>query len=298
MVKCETSETDIVDSIPSYFGKILEGVKMQNELVSDKLEDFYSFMDKDIAVLLEVLQTTSNEVIQIFELMGSLKLNVDNLEASNQAQENKISTLRNNMAVLVSAFTDATQELQIAVDNGRIGLNTDPEPKRLNWSLYSKSGDADGSAPKDQCERLDPDNTVKAAESLLRAARRVRDQFEQFENMKNALLTTIEELQNELNDSKLLAENAIRDRDLNLNKASNLVGDLEALEKSCSEMKLKLEDYQSIANKLREKEEEISSLYRTIADKDQGNSFSTLAFRIQVVQSLLRGVFLTNFFYS
>lgn len=298
MVKCETSETDIVDSIPSYFGKILEGVKMQNELVSDKLEDFYSFMDKDIAVLLEVLQTTSNEVIQILELMVSLKLNVDNLEASNQAQENKISTLRNNMAVLVSAFTDATQELQIAVDSGRIALNTDPEPKRSNWSFYSKSEDADGYAPKDQCERLDPDNTVKAAESLLHAARRVRDQFEQFENMKNALLTTIEELQNELNDSKLLAENAIRDRDLNLNKASNLVGDLEALEKSCSEMKLKLEDYQSIANKLREKEEEISSLYRTIADKDQGNSFSTLAFRIQVVQSLLLGVFLTNFFYS
>lgn len=274
MVECETSATDIVDSIPSYFTKIIEGLKMQNKLVSDKLEDFSSSMDKDIAVLSEVLQTTSDEIIHMFELTSSLKLNVDNLEASNQALENKISTLQNNMTVLVSAFTDATQELQIAVHSGILGPSSHPELARSNRSLLPKSGEVDGSAVEDQCEKLDPDNPVEAAESLLLAAGRVRDQLEQFQSRESAWLATIEELQNEVKETKLHAENAIRDRDFNLNKASNLAGNLEALENSCNEMKLKLEDYQNNADKLREKEEEISSLYRTLADKDQGNSLS------------------------
>ncbi|RWR72107.1 myosin-11 [Cinnamomum micranthum f. kanehirae] len=269
MVECETSATDIVDSIPSYFTKIIEGLKMQNKLVSDKLEDFSSSMDKDIAVLSEVLQTTSDEIIHMFELTSSLKLNVDNLEASNQALENKISTLQNNMTVLVSAFTDATQELQIAVHSGILGPSSRPELATSNCSLYPKSGEVDGSAVEDQCEKLDSDNPVEAAESLLLAAGRVRDQLEQFQSRKSAWLATIEELQNEVKETKLHAENAIRDRDFNLNKASNLADNPEALENFCNEMKLKLEDYQNNANKLREKEEEIPSLYRTLADKDQ-----------------------------
>ncbi|XXG45164.1 hypothetical protein AAC387_Pa02g0323 [Persea americana] len=275
MVDCETSATDIVDSIPSYFTKIIEGLKMQNTLVSDKLEDFSSSMHKDIAVLSEVLQTTSDEIIHMFELASSLKLNVDNLEASNLALENKISTLQNNMTVLISAFTDATQELQIAVHSGILGPSSRPELASSNRSLYPKSGEVDGSAVEDQCEKLDSDNPVEAAESLLLAVGRVRDQLEQFQSMKSAWLATIEELQNEVKETKLHAENAIRDRDFNLNKASNLADDLEALENSCSEMKLKLEDYQNNANKLREKEDEISSLYRTLADKDQGQYFLT-----------------------
>ncbi|XP_077226817.1 TGN-related, localized SYP41 interacting protein isoform X3 [Tasmannia lanceolata] len=264
----ETGE-DLVDSIQSYFTKIVEGLDMQNKLLGSRFEGLSSSMDEHIAVLLQALQATKDEVTHMLELMESLKLNMTNLEAKNKAQENKLSMLQNDISILLSACTDATQDLQIDVHNGIPNPNSNPEQINPNCGMYSRSIEVDGDAMEEKLEKLGAGKYAKSVENLLLAARRVRTQSHQFENAKSMWLATIEDLKNKLQDSKSTTENAIQDRDINLNRVSKLEFDIEALQNCCSEMKLKLEDYQTKEDNMREKEAELASLSSTLAAKDQ-----------------------------
>ncbi|XP_058102110.1 trans-Golgi network-localized SYP41-interacting protein 1 isoform X2 [Magnolia sinica] len=269
VVNNETSTADLVNSIPSYLPKIVEGFNAQYKLLGEKIEGFSSSLDEQIAYLLPVLQTTKDDIIHMLELMESLKLNVNDLEACNQAQENQISTLKNSTSILLSACVDATQELHNEVNNNALDPKSMPDPESLNYSLYSRSREADNDAMEEHCDRFGASKCVKAADDLLLALGRVRAQSKQLENAKSIWLTTVEDLQNKLKESTITAENAIKDRDLNLNKVSKLDGDLEALNNYCNEWKLKVEDCQAKEEKLREKESELSSLHSSLAKKEE-----------------------------
>ncbi|KAF8408364.1 hypothetical protein HHK36_007513 [Tetracentron sinense] len=268
----DSSEMSIADinNIPSYLANTVEGFHMKNKLLEDKFESFSSSVDEFIAALLRALQATRDEVIVMCEHMECLEEKVKNAEVYKQAQENMLSTLENDIATLHSACTYATQELQFEVVNNLLDLSFDPELEKFNHSLYSEARESGGDAVvEDQRETLDGTKYVKAAENLLLAARRVRTQTEQFENIRNVSMTFIKDLQNKLNDTRLISENAIEERDLTRNIVSKLESDLETLQNLCSEMGLKLEDCQAKEDILKDREAELLSLNSTLAMKKQ-----------------------------
>lgn len=81
---------------------------------------------------------------------------------------------------------------------------------------------------------------------------------------------TVEELQNKLKQSITSLEKAIEERDLNQDRVSKLESEVEELQTSCSELRLKLNDSHSKEDKLKEREAEISSLSNTLLMKEKG----------------------------
>ncbi|KAF6165405.1 hypothetical protein GIB67_018849 [Kingdonia uniflora] len=86
------------------------------------------------------------------------------------------------------------------------------------------------------------------------------------EKLKNVSLITIENLQNKLKQNQVTSQNAIKERDLNCKRVSELESDLEALQSICSEMKLKVQDYQDKEYILKEKNADLPSMKTEVAD--------------------------------
>ncbi|XP_068656859.1 trans-Golgi network-localized SYP41-interacting protein 1-like isoform X2 [Aristolochia californica] len=252
----DRSAGDISESISSYIPKVLEGFLVQNKLLTGKFECFSSYMDEHVGVLSQALQATRNEVVHLLGVMESLKLNMKNFEASNQGQENKITMLHNNVEVLYAACSNAIQELQtvckVLDSNSSAGLDS--------LDLEIRGGD---NAPEEQLE------CIKAAEKLSVVVKHMQAKTEEFMSAKTVWLTLSEELQDELRHTKLAAENARKEKELSYERVHNLEEDLDALQISCREMKLKLEDYQVKEDKLREKEQELPLQYQTSLATDQ-----------------------------
>ncbi|XP_042504098.1 putative leucine-rich repeat-containing protein DDB_G0290503 isoform X2 [Macadamia integrifolia] len=251
------SETRTVDleNIPTCLAKAVEGFSMKNKLLEDKFEGFSSSLDELIAFLISSLRATKDDVIVMLERMDSLNEKVRDLEAHKESQESVITTLENEIAILLSTCRDATNQLQF--DNNLLDLSSIPELEKLYHDLYLDSRQGGGDAVHKQQEGVDGTEYVES-ENLLLAARKIQNQTRQFKNMKNVLLKTIEDLQKGLKETTLAFENAMQERDLNHDKASRLENDLESLQNYCSEMQHKLKDYKA-KEELRGKESELSS---------------------------------------
>ncbi|KAI7995882.1 hypothetical protein LOK49_LG11G00890 [Camellia lanceoleosa] len=78
----------------------------------------------------------------------------------------------------------------------------------------------------------------------------------EFENVRNVLVTAIEDSENKCTETRRNLENAIEERDLKQNKISKLESDLQSLQNSYQEMRFKLEDYQAKEDKLKDREAE------------------------------------------
>ncbi|XP_043723243.1 putative leucine-rich repeat-containing protein DDB_G0290503 isoform X2 [Telopea speciosissima] len=252
MVNSETRAVDL-ENISTCLTKAVEGFSMKNKLLADKFEGFSSSMDELIAFLISALRATRDDVIDMLQHMDSLNGKVRDLESYKESQEIVICTLENEIAMLLSTCRDATNQLQF--DNNLLDLSSIPELEKL----YHEARESDGDAVHKQQEGVDAKEHVKEPENLLLTAKKIRNQTRQFENMKNVLLKTIEDLQNGLKEMRLAFENAMQERDLNHDKASLLESDLKALQNDCSEMRHKLEDYEAKEKDLRGKEAELST---------------------------------------
>ena len=259
------------DSISSHFRKTVEGFQLRNKHIADKFEGFSSFLDEFITALLRKLQETQDGVVFVLEHVDTLKQKSKNLEMFQQEHETTIAMLENDVTTLLSACTDATRELQFEVKNNLLELSGVPELEKFNHTLFLEMTERDGDATPEQQQRLDGSKHVKAADALLIATRKVQALVKQFESTSNVAAATVEELQNKLKESRTSLEKAIEERDLNRDMVSKLKSEVEELQSSCSELRLKLEEeYQIKDNKLKEREAEVSSLYNTLLMKEQG----------------------------
>lgn len=248
----------------------MEGFQSKNKILADKFEGFSSLVDEFIAALLRKLQAVEDGVVVIVEHIESLKQKTKNLEMYKQEQETTVSMLEDDVKTLLSVCTDATSELQFQVKNNLLELSYVPELEKLNHSLFLEMRESDGDATIVQQQGVDGRKHLEAADKLLFATRKVQTLIKQFESTSNMAAATIEELQNKLKESKKGFEKAMEERDLNQNMISKLETDVEALQNSCSELRLKLEDYQTKEDKLKEREAEVSSFYSTLSMKEQG----------------------------
>ncbi|KAJ4960888.1 hypothetical protein NE237_020798 [Protea cynaroides] len=256
MVNGETRALDL-ENISACLSKAVEGFSMKYKFLEDKFEGFSGSMDELIAFLVSELRARRDNFIVMFERMDSLDKKVRDLEAHNESQQSVISTLENEVALLLSTCRDATNLLQF--ENNLLDLSSIPELEKLYHDSYPKEREGGGEAMHKQQEGVDGTEYVKVSENLLLAARKIQSQTRQFENMKNVLFKTIEDLQNDLKEMKLAFRNAMQERDINHDKASLLENDLKALQNDYSEMRYKLEDSEAKEKELRGGEAEVSS---------------------------------------
>lgn len=110
---------------------------------------------------------------------------------------------------------------------------------------------------------------MKTAEMLLQASRHSQDLGKLFLDVINKLTSVTEDMQKNLQKSNLRCNEVMEERDLYGAKIYMLETDIEALQNSCDEMKLKLDDYKEKEDNLRKRETELS----TSLSKYQGSSW-------------------------
>lgn len=258
------------DDITSCFRKTAEGFQMRTKILTDTFEHFSVSIDEFIAALLRKLQTTRDEVVRMTQCMDSLRGKVKNLEGCKQEHEEAMVMLQNDATVLLSACIDATRELQFEVKNNLLELNSVPELENLNRGFSQPESKVDGDDTTDHQKSLHGNRYHEAAENLLFSASKVQPLAKLFEMTSTVAASTIQDLQKKLQDTTTAYENVKDERDLHQNKVSKLESDVDALEHSCKELRLKVEDLEAKEEKLKENEAEISLLYDRLSRKEQG----------------------------
>ncbi|XP_059633606.1 trans-Golgi network-localized SYP41-interacting protein 1 isoform X2 [Cornus florida] len=257
------------DDIPSYFRKAVDGFHLRNRILADKVEGFSTTLDELIVALLTKLQATRDKVINTFKHMKSLNEKVKNMELDRHEQENTIAMLENDITILLSACSNATQDLENETQNHPLELSSASELEKLNQCSITEVRKVVGDAVAEHQQSPNRSKYVQTAEKLLFSATKVRAIIKQFENTRNVSANATEDLQNNLKETRKTLENAIDERAVIQNRVSELENDVEALQNSCSEMRLKLESYEAIEDKLKEREAELSSLYNSSLMKEQ-----------------------------
>ncbi|KAL9420774.1 hypothetical protein AB3S75_038363 [Citrus x aurantiifolia] len=257
------------DDITSCFRKTAEGFQMRTKILTDTFEHFSVSIDEFIAALLRKLQTTRDEVVRMTQCMDSLRGKVKNLEGCKQEHEEAMVMLQNDATVLLSACIDATRELQFEVKNNLLELNSVPELENLNRGFSQPESKVEGNDTTDHQKSLHGNRYHEAAENLLFSASKVQPLAKLFEMTSTVAASTIQDLQKKLQDTTTAYEKVKDERDLHQNKVSKLESDVDALEHSCKELRLKVEDLEAKEEKLKENEAEISSLYDRLSRKEQ-----------------------------
>ncbi|WOL01334.1 hypothetical protein Cni_G10050 [Canna indica] len=231
--------------VPS-LSRITGGLCSRSEFLINNFEVFCKGLDAYIEVAMQALQATMDKLVNVLEHCESLKLDMHKLEAHNETQQEKLVSLQKEMGKVFAACLDATQEL----------------------IEFSDSKDSSSTLEKEVCsggmEEVDIGRYGKVAESLLTAAKRIKNQYKQLANAEKLWLATTDDLKNKLTEAELIAETADQEQMLKQDRVSMLERDLEALKELSSEMKIKLESYQVKENMLKDKEEEILSMQNVL----------------------------------
>lgn len=271
-VEKDNAEVNVADGddMPSYLKTTVERLQLRDMILTQNLEHFSAFIDEFIGTLLRNLQARSDEAAAMVEHVKSFKQKANNLDIYKHEQENTIVILENDLKSLVSACTDATRDLQVEVKNKLLELSSVPELEELRHNLSLETGVTGGETTETHEQGTDGSKYDKKAGMLSVASRNVQALIKQFEMTSQVAAFTIEDLQNKLKEARTTSEKAIEERDLRQNRISKLEADVEALESSCTELTLKLEDYQVKEVTLKEKEAELSSLHNSLLMKEQG----------------------------
>ncbi|KAK9675473.1 hypothetical protein RND81_11G009200 [Saponaria officinalis] len=250
----DTSRVGAVESddISLYVQKIKESFNVKNKALTEQIGCFISFVNESNASLLQELLSTSKLVTPMVQKMNSLYVKMKNMETDNSGLENKVTALEDDVSSLLSACTEATQLLELEV-NKQI-------PEMISTSEFEGENDP----------MLRESKHVVAINMLLSASKKVCHVCEQLQNSRNSFSSETEGLQSSLNEAKVVANKALQERDLYSNKVHELETDLATIQNQCSELRLKLENYQEIEEaNLREKNAEISSLESTLMTKER-----------------------------
>lgn len=256
MVNGEVNVADNENAV-MHFGKALEGLRLRDKTLAEKIGSCSGILNDFILALLKRLRVAKDGVIVACELITSLKQRVNDVETDRQVQENTVSRLEGDIEFLLSTCIKAAEELELEVQNNLSELSSVSVPENMKYSSSIELGTFGGDALIDHKVKSESNKYVQTAEKLLLATRHGRNLSKHYRGMKNMMLSTVENLQNELMEIKITCENLLEERDRNKNKISKLETDLEAAENMCREMKLKVEDHEVKEAMWKEKEAEL-----------------------------------------
>lgn len=255
---------DVVNAVDNevitfHIEQIVEKLHQKGKMLADKVENVSSSMDESMQVLSNRLQKTKDRIIAMTKYIKYMKQQVKGVETDKQSHEDTIVSLKSDMRNLLSACTDATQELELNAQRNISELRSILEFAKLDGrvSIYLGKIDGDASAALS----TDP---VKTTERMLLAARQNQDITQQFLDVINKLIRITEDMQNKLKETELSYGELSKERDLYRDKTCELDTDLKELKNSCHDMKHKLDDYQEREDKLTQRETEISASFSKI----------------------------------
>ncbi|XVE74880.1 hypothetical protein DITRI_Ditri12bG0053900 [Diplodiscus trichospermus] len=265
-IEMENDEANAInaDDVSSCFRRVAERFQLQNMILADRFEGFSNFLDESIASMLKKLQAMEDEVKGMVENMETLKQNVKNLETREQEKEKTMAMLQNDVAVLLSACSDATGDLQFEVKNNPIELSSVPGLENLNRPEVGEFVEDDISQ-----QEFGGNIYAQTAEKLLIATRKVQSLVKSFETTSKAVAKVIYDLQKKMEDSIKASQKVIEERDVYQSRVFKLENDLDAMEDTCREVRLKVEDYQAKEVRWKEKEAEVLSLYNSLLMKEK-----------------------------
>lgn len=234
--------------------KMIERFSLKDKILADKVKYFSSSMDESVAVLLNGLHITKGGIISSTKYIKSLKQQMKEMEADKERKEDTIASLESDIRNLSSSCTDAIQELDFNVQKNLSNLisifRVVKFDDKMSIDLIKFGGDASEGIVS---------NHMKTAEMLLQASRHSQDLGKLFLDVINKLTSVTEDMQKNLQKSKLSCNEVMEERDLYRDKIYMLETDIEALQNSCDEMKLKLDDYKEKEDNLRKRETEFST---------------------------------------
>ncbi|KAE8730159.1 Leucine-rich repeat-containing protein [Hibiscus syriacus] len=253
------------DDVPSCILRVSEGIQLRNKILADKFEVFSSLLDELIAALLKKLHATKDGVKNMVENMESLKQNVKNLEMREQ-EKKAMAMLQNDVEILFFACKDAIGDLDLEVKSIITELSSLPGLENLNHRLHLE----EEFIGQDMAQQeIGGNRYVQTAEKLLTATRKVQSLVKFFETTSKEVVSVVHVLQKELEDTRRASEKAIEERGVYQSRVFKLESDVEALEDSCREVRLKVDDYQAKEAIWKEKEAELLSLYDNLLMKEK-----------------------------
>ncbi|KAJ8758842.1 hypothetical protein K2173_002621 [Erythroxylum novogranatense] len=263
----EISSAD-VGNICLHIKNAAEAFLLKRKYLVDQFEGLFSFVDEIIEVLLRRLRATKDSVLMICEHMESVNQELKHMERHKEQQERIKATLEQDIRVLQLACTSAVGELQFEVKNNLLELSSVPELQKSQDSSSFEATEVGGLDTEYQ-QSSDECNYLNMVEMLSLTTRKVKSLIKMFESTSNVAAATIEDLQNELRNTIEASANAIEERDVYSNKVTELKSNMEALQDSCKELKLKMEeDYKVLEERLKEKDGEISTLQDNLLLKE------------------------------
>ncbi|CAI9093297.1 OLC1v1028766C1 [Oldenlandia corymbosa var. corymbosa] len=228
------------DSIVLHMKRTIEGLQLRDKNAAEQIERCSRFQDDFIMALLKRLRVAKDGVIVASKLISSLKQRVSDVERDSQAQENAISVLESDVKMLLSACTQATEELAQEIEVNLSVLNSIHQSENLmnSDSLELHDGLVNSEV------KFEGSRYVKTAEDLLLASLRSRNLSEEIHKLINMVVSSADDLQKELRETKATCEKLSEERDVTLKKISELENNLAAmgnLQNELSESKIMCE---------------------------------------------------------
>ncbi|KAL0385422.1 UNVERIFIED_CONTAM: hypothetical protein Sradi_2936500 [Sesamum radiatum] len=259
-------EVNAVDSesIMFHIEKMNERFHLKGKMLADKFENLSMLMDESNAALLRRLYTTKDRIMSMIKYTKSLKQQVKDMETDKQKQEHTIASLESDIRILLSACADATQELELNVHENVSELRSIHELVKLDGIMLMDLG----AVGDDVAESLATDH-MKIAEKLSLATRQNLDLSKHFQDAIKWLTSIAEDMKSKLRETQLTCDKVLEERDLYKDKTSKLETELEAQQNLYHEMTIKLDDYKEQEDKLRKREEELSTSLSKVLEETQ-----------------------------
>lgn len=242
------------ESIMFHIGKMNEKFHLKDKMLTDKFGNLSTLMDGSIAALLRRLHLTKDRILSIIKYTKSLRQQVEDIKTDKQRQEDTIASLESDIRILLSACTDATQQLELNVHSNLPELRSiqDYVKKDGRISMDLRTGGEDAAAEH-------ATNHLKMAEKLLLATRENQDLIELFQDAVNKFTNITEDMQNKMKETQLSYHEVLEERDLYKDKILKLETDLEAQKNLYHDVTVKLDDYKETEGELRKRESELSA---------------------------------------
>ncbi|KAL3728658.1 hypothetical protein ACJRO7_033267 [Eucalyptus globulus] len=285
---------EVGEDISSLFRRTIEGFQLKNKILVDKFEGLSAFIDEILAALLKKLEERCDDVNAMSQDMRSLKQDMKEMDTYKLEHGNTVSMLEDDVATLLSACNAATTELLLEVEHNSLGQLSGAELETSGRSYEEERGSSIINA--EWCHKnIDGSKFAKPIGDLLFSVRNVRalikqfqstsevatsniqnledelkevkavsmeaieerDMIKQFQSTSEVAASKIQNLEDELKEAKAVSLEAIEDRDMKQNRVFELETEVETLQNSCGELRLKLEDCQADCDKLKEREAEL-----------------------------------------
>ncbi|KAL1289882.1 golgin subfamily B member 1 isoform X1 [Arachis ipaensis] len=233
-----------IDTVVSSFSTIVKGFQLRNKHIAEKFDELSNSIDEFTSPLHEKLLDTETKIMTVVENMQTMKEKENTIEKLLEEKDNIISSLENDIGVLLSACTDATGELQFEVDKSLQQLGSISEVENLNHET------------DEQAEHHKDRIYAEASQKLKNASRKARTLIRHFENQSEHVAVAIENLQIKLKETTAAFERTLDERDANTARIEGLQIELkeikDSLERATNERDANAAKIEALENKLKE----------------------------------------------